>query len=90
MSTPLPPLHGRWLRATRAPGRLLHGEPRLEDGALVRRGVTPAAALAFLLSAPAINPIVLTATAIAFPNNPEMVVARGGASLIVADTLVHT
>src|SRR5262245_44885844 len=27
-------------------------------GALVRRGVTPAAALAFLLSAPAINPIV--------------------------------
>src|SRR2546423_704295 len=28
-------------------------------GALVRRGVTPAAALAFLLSAPAINPAVL-------------------------------
>ena len=39
-------------------------------GALVRRGVTPAAALAFLLSAPAINPIVLTATAVAFPGNP--------------------
>jgi uncharacterized membrane protein YraQ (UPF0718 family) len=53
-------------------------------GALVRRGVTPAAALAFLLSAPAINPIVLTATAIAFPNDPLMVVARGVASLIVA------
>ena len=33
-------------------------------GALVRRGVTPAAALAFLLSAPAINPIVLTATVV--------------------------
>lgn len=53
-------------------------------GSLIRRGVTPAAALAFLLAAPAINPIVLTATAIAFPNNPEMVVARGVASLVVA------
>jgi uncharacterized membrane protein YraQ (UPF0718 family) len=53
-------------------------------GALVRRGVTPAAALAFLLSAPAINPIVLTATAVAFPRNPEMVLARFGASLLVA------
>ncbi len=53
-------------------------------GALVRRGVTPAAALAFLLSAPAINPIVLTATAVAFPRNPEMVFARFGASLLAA------
>ncbi|MFD3499908.1 permease [Streptomyces sp. NPDC058676] len=53
-------------------------------GALVRRGVTPAAALAFLLSAPAINPIVLTATAVAFPNDPEMVLARFVASLLVA------
>lgn len=53
-------------------------------GALVRRGVAPAAALAFLLSAPAINPIVLTATAVAFPNDPRMVLARFGASLLVA------
>ncbi len=53
-------------------------------GSLIRRGVTPAAALAFLLAAPAINPIVLTATAVAFPNDPEMVVARGLASLVVA------
>jgi uncharacterized membrane protein YraQ (UPF0718 family) len=53
-------------------------------GALVRRGVTPAAALAFLLSAPAINPIVLTATAVAFPRNPGMVFARFGASLVAA------
>jgi uncharacterized membrane protein YraQ (UPF0718 family) len=53
-------------------------------GALVRRGVTPAAALAFLLSAPAINPIVLTATAVAFPRNPQMVLARFAASLLVA------
>ncbi|WP_433383801.1 permease [Actinoplanes sp. CA-142083] len=53
-------------------------------GSLIRRGVTPAAALAFLLAAPAINPIVLTATAVAFPGKPEMVVARGVASLVVA------
>ena len=53
-------------------------------GALVRRGIAPAAALAFLLSAPAINPIVLTATAVAFPRDPEMVFARFGASLLTA------
>jgi uncharacterized membrane protein YraQ (UPF0718 family) len=53
-------------------------------GALVRRGVAPSAALAFLLSAPAVNPIVLTATAVAFPGHPEMVAARFGASLLVA------
>ncbi|MGQ5265196.1 permease [Micromonospora sp. ZYX-F-536] len=53
-------------------------------GSLIRRGVTPAAALAFLLAAPAINPIVLAATAVAFPHNPEMVLGRAAASLIVA------
>ncbi|MDX2523853.1 permease [Streptomyces europaeiscabiei] len=51
---------------------------------LIRRGVDPAAAFAFLLSAPAINPIVLTATAIAFPGSPEMVLARLLASLVTA------
>jgi uncharacterized membrane protein YraQ (UPF0718 family) len=56
-------------------------------GALVRRGITPAAALAFLLSAPAINPIVLTATAVAFPRDPQMVVARLGTSLLAACTM---
>ncbi|KDN16079.1 permease [Amycolatopsis rifamycinica] len=50
-------------------------------GALVRGGVTPSAAVAFLLSAPAINPVVLTATAVAFPGQPRMVVARFVASL---------
>ncbi|MET8680311.1 permease [Streptomyces sp. NPDC004647] len=50
-------------------------------GSLIRRGVAPAAALTFLLSAPAVNPIVLTATAVAFPGAPEMVVARLLASL---------
>jgi uncharacterized membrane protein YraQ (UPF0718 family) len=53
-------------------------------GALVRRGVAPAAAFAFLLSAPAINPVVLTATAVAFPGQPQMVLARFVASLVVA------
>ncbi|WP_245929844.1 permease [Allonocardiopsis opalescens] len=53
-------------------------------GGLIRRGVAPAAALTFLLSAPAINPIVLVATAVAFPDQPEMVLARFVASLAVA------
>lgn len=47
-------------------------------------GVAPAAALAFLLSAPAINPVVLVATSIAFPNQPKMVLARLVASLATA------
>lgn len=51
---------------------------------LVRRGVHQAAALAFLLSAPAINPVVLVATAVAFPGRPEVVLARFLASLTVA------
>jgi len=51
---------------------------------LIGNGVTPAAALTFLLSAPAINPVVLVATAVAFPRNPEMVLARLLASLLAA------
>ena len=51
---------------------------------LIGRGVPPAAAFAFLLSAPAVNPVVLTATAIAFPGSPEMVLARLLASLLTA------
>jgi len=43
---------------------------------LMNRGVTPAAALTFLLSAPAINPVVLVATAVAFPGRPQVVLAR--------------
>jgi len=53
-------------------------------GALIRRGVAPAAALAFLLASPAINPVVLIATAVAFPGQPSMVVARFAASLLTA------
>jgi uncharacterized membrane protein YraQ (UPF0718 family) len=56
-------------------------------GALVRRGVTPGAALAFLLSAPAINPVVLVATSVAFPGRPLMVVGRLVASLAAATVM---
>ena len=54
---------------------------------LIDRGAPGAAALAFLLAAPAINPVVLVATAVAFPGRPEMVVARFAASLLAAVTV---
>src|ERR687888_1953848 len=53
-------------------------------GRLVARGAPAAAALTFLLSAPAINPVVLVATAVAFPGKPKMWVARLVASLLAA------
>ncbi|SDD90958.1 permease [Actinokineospora iranica] len=43
---------------------------------LMQQGVPTSVALAFLLAAPAVNPIVLVATNVAFPNNPGMVLAR--------------
>jgi uncharacterized protein len=51
---------------------------------LVDKGVPQAAALAFLLAAPAVNPVVMVSTAVAFPGRPEMVAARFGASLLAA------
>ncbi|WP_235022436.1 permease [Amycolatopsis alkalitolerans] len=51
---------------------------------LMGQGVAPAAALTFLLAAPAVNPVVLVATAIAFPGKPEMVLARFLGSLATA------
>lgn len=56
-------------------------------GSLMGRGVAPAAALAFLLSAPAVNPVVLVATSLAFPGEPMMVVGRFTASLATAVTM---
>lgn len=53
-------------------------------GGLMAQGVTPAAALAFLLSSPAINPVVIVSTFVAFPNNHMMALARLIASLIAA------
>jgi uncharacterized protein len=51
---------------------------------LMQQGVPPAAALAFLLAAPAVNPIVLVSTAVAFPAEPRMVVARFLGALLTA------
>lgn len=51
---------------------------------LMDRGVRPSAALAFLLSAPAINPVVLVATAIAFTSDLRMVWARLISGLLTA------
>jgi uncharacterized membrane protein YraQ (UPF0718 family) len=51
---------------------------------LVSRGAPAAAALTFLLAAPAINPIVLVSTAVAFPGRPDVVGARLLASALAA------
>jgi uncharacterized protein len=48
---------------------------------LMQQGVAPSVALAFLLAAPAVNPVVMASTAVAFPGNPEMVAARFVGSL---------
>jgi uncharacterized protein len=53
-------------------------------GRLIARGAPAAAALTFLLAAPAINPVVLVATAVAFPGRPEVWVGRLLASLLAA------
>lgn len=51
---------------------------------LIGQGAPEAAALTFLLAAPAVNPVVLVATATAFPDAPEMVAARFLGSLATA------
>ena len=47
-------------------------------------GASGAAALTFMLSAPAINPVVLVSTFVAFPGEPRMVLARLIGSLLTA------
>jgi uncharacterized membrane protein YraQ (UPF0718 family) len=54
---------------------------------LISQGMPDAAALTFLLAAPAINPVVLVSTAVAFPGEPRMVVARLLGSLATAVTM---
>jgi uncharacterized membrane protein YraQ (UPF0718 family) len=51
---------------------------------LMQQGVPVPVALAFLLAAPAINPVVLVATAVAFPTAPAMVFARFLGSLVTS------
>lgn len=53
-------------------------------GSLVSRGVRPAIALTFLLAAPAINPVVLVSTSVAFAGQPQVVLARFLGSLVTA------
>jgi uncharacterized protein len=53
-------------------------------GRLTARGVPAAAAVAFMLAAPAVNPVVLVATAVAFPGQPRMVLARFLGSLLTS------
>jgi uncharacterized membrane protein YraQ (UPF0718 family) len=51
---------------------------------LFGEGALGAAALTFMLAAPAINPVVVVSTVVAFPGQPQMVFARVGASLVTA------
>lgn len=53
-------------------------------GRLMARGTPAPAALAFMLAAPALNPVVLVATAVAFPGRPVVVLARFVASFLTA------
>lgn len=53
-------------------------------GRLVAAGTPSAAALTFLLAAPAINPVVLVSTAVAFPGDGRLVLARFLASFAAA------
>jgi uncharacterized membrane protein YraQ (UPF0718 family) len=56
-------------------------------GRLIERGAPAPAALAFMLAAPAINPVVVVATFVAFPGRPAVAVARFVASLAAAITV---
>lgn len=51
---------------------------------LFGEGALGAAALTFMLAAPAINPVVVVSTVVAFPGQPQMVFARVSASLLTA------
>lgn len=53
-------------------------------GRLIERGVPAAPALTFLLAAPAINPVVIVATFVAFPGLPQVAIARFAAGLLAA------
>lgn len=53
-------------------------------GRLIARGAPPAAALTFLLAAPAVNPVVLASTLVAFPGQPRVALARLLASFATA------
>lgn len=51
---------------------------------LMHKGMPAYIAVTFILSGPVVNPIVFTATLLAFPNHPEITVARMGLAFAVA------
>ena len=54
---------------------------------LLLKGVSPAVAIAFLLAAPTINPVVIWSTWVAFNGQPQIVILRIVFSLIIAVTV---
>jgi uncharacterized membrane protein YraQ (UPF0718 family) len=52
--------------------------------AMLRRGIAAGPAFSLMLAAPATNPIVLAATASAFPGRPDMLLARFAGSFILS------
>ena len=53
-------------------------------GSVMRKGVGAPAAMSFLLAAPAVNPVVIVSTLVAFPGMPQMALARFTASFAVS------
>nr|WP_145402006.1 permease [Paenibacillus xylanexedens] len=51
---------------------------------LMRKGMPAYIAVTFILSGPVVNPIVFTATLLAFPNHPEITITRMGLAFAVA------
>ncbi|MCZ4142357.1 hypothetical protein BZG17_31700, partial [Escherichia coli] len=51
---------------------------------LMRKGMPAYIATTFILSGPVVNPVVFTATLLAFPSHPEIVIARMGLAFAVA------
>lgn len=54
------------------------------SNALIRHGVPSGAALTFMLASPAINPVVVVATLVAFPDEPMIAIARFLAGFLAA------
>ena len=54
---------------------------------LLLKGVSPAVAIAFLLAAPTINPVVIWSTWVAFNGQPQIVILRIVFSLVIAVTV---
>lgn len=54
------------------------------SNALIRHGIPSGAALTFMLASPAINPVVVVATLVAFPDDPMIAIARFLAGFVAA------